>query len=193
MTSQSLSNVRINISQLRKTAGYSQKKFAARVGITNKQLQKLEHGEEEPCMDLALCMSEVLGCTVNDLYVRKVRGPHIKPGRYIDLTGKRFGMLTVIEPLDEDKDFYGTKNRWWLCRCDCGEVVKARGDKLRGGQKTNCGCQAKQRKPGAFPEALGYELALPEGVEHGSVAGVRLGCTCAKCLNRKKRAVKRVS
>lgn len=34
-----------------------------------------------------------------------------------DLTGKRFGMLTVIE-LAYTKD----RKNYWLCRCDCGNV-----------------------------------------------------------------------
>jgi hypothetical protein len=35
------------------------------------------------------------------------------------------------------------------------------------------------------------KVELPEGIEHGSMAGVRAGCTCAACLARKKRAIKR--
>ena len=35
--------------------------------------------------------------------------------RYIDLTGQRFGKLTVIKRLTNDK----YKKAIWLCQCDC--------------------------------------------------------------------------
>lgn len=36
-----------------------------------------------------------------------------------DLTGQRFGMLTVLEPAEIGKR--GVKR--WLCRCDCGNLT----------------------------------------------------------------------
>ncbi len=38
---------------------------------------------------------------------------------------------------------------------------------------------------------LAPRAALPEGVEHGTMAAVRFGCCCSLCLARKKRAQKR--
>lgn len=44
-------------------------------------------------------------------------------------------------------------------------------------------------------DRLGYSYAdkanLPDGVEHGSMRAVRLGCQCQKCLARKKKAARR--
>ena len=39
--------------------------------------------------------------------------------RYEDLTGKKFGRLTVLEPTEEK-----TKDgrRIWKCKCDCGNI-----------------------------------------------------------------------
>ena len=37
-------------------------------------------------------------------------------GKFVDLTGKRFGRLTVISRAEKDK--FGHPR--WLCRCDCG-------------------------------------------------------------------------
>lgn len=34
-------------------------------------------------------------------------------------------------------------------------------------------------------------VTLPEGMKHGTMTAVRAGCTCALCLDRKKRAIKR--
>ena len=54
----------------------------------------------------------------------------------IDLTGKRFGKLTVIERTQNDLS-YGSK---WLCRCDCGNTVVVLSNNLRRGNTRSCGC-----------------------------------------------------
>lgn len=52
-----------------------------------------------------------------------------------DLTGKRFGRLTVVEYL------YG-KNRqsYWRCICDCGKEKITRASSLKAGLTRSCGC-----------------------------------------------------
>ena len=53
-----------------------------------------------------------------------------------DLTGKRFGRLTVIKTQGKNK----FNNYMWLCRCDCGnEIVVLSGNLLKGNTKS-CGC-----------------------------------------------------
>lgn len=32
------------------------------------------------------------------------------------------------------------------------------------------------------------DVLIPEDVEHGSMRAVRLGCTCTRCMERKRRA-----
>lgn len=54
----------------------------------------------------------------------------------IDLTGQRFGMLTVIEKTGLD----GKGRSRWLCKCDCGGTSIVRLSDLRGGQTKSCGC-----------------------------------------------------
>lgn len=53
----------------------------------------------------------------------------------IDLTGKRFERLTVIERAP-------TKGRqtMWRCVCDCGNIVDVRSGHLRSGDTKSCGC-----------------------------------------------------
>ena len=55
--------------------------------------------------------------------------------RLIDLTGKRFGRLEVIEKVPS----YNT-NAMWLCKCDCGNTIKVLGTTLRRGESKSCGC-----------------------------------------------------
>ena len=57
-------------------------------------------------------------------------------GRVKDLTGMKFGRLTVIKECGRDK--YG--QALWLCRCECGNKVVVRGGNLRRGNTTSCGC-----------------------------------------------------
>lgn len=53
-----------------------------------------------------------------------------------DLTGMRFGILTVIEQLHSDN-----KNSAWLCRCDCGRERTLKRFTLIAGNGQACPCQ----------------------------------------------------
>ena len=53
-----------------------------------------------------------------------------------DLTGKKFGMLTVISLHGRDNG----GRALWLCKCDCGESVIAEGHNLQCGHTSSCGC-----------------------------------------------------
>lgn len=59
-----------------------------------------------------------------------------------DLTGKRFGRLTVIKR--------GKRNaqlaRWWICLCDCGNYCEIRAGQLRNGGTKSCGCYYRRQK-----------------------------------------------
>lgn len=52
-----------------------------------------------------------------------------------DITGQKFGMLTVISRAE-------TKNSqaYWNCTCDCGKTRIAAGGALRSGEAKSCGC-----------------------------------------------------
>ena len=60
-------------------------------------------------------------------------------GKLIDLTGKRFGRLLVVEK-SESKNGYAA----WLCRCDCGNEKIISGNELRKGKAKSCGCLRKE-------------------------------------------------
>lgn len=61
------------------------------------------------------------------------------PG-FIDLTGQRFGRLTVIERANT-----GKPRGWWKCLCDCGNETIVQSDSLRRGSTKSCGCYGKER------------------------------------------------
>lgn len=53
----------------------------------------------------------------------------------IDLTGQRYGKLTVLHPAEN----IGNRTAW-VCRCDCGKEVVVKTCHLRSGHTTSCGC-----------------------------------------------------
>lgn len=61
-------------------------------------------------------------------------------GKLIDLTGQRFGRLTVISFAGWTTD----RRAKWLCRCDCGKWHIVRGSHLRSGNVQSCGCYRKE-------------------------------------------------
>lgn len=56
--------------------------------------------------------------------------------RLIDLRGKQFGRLVVLDRDDREP----TKRPRWLCACECGQAITTTGERLRNGQTTSCGC-----------------------------------------------------
>lgn len=59
--------------------------------------------------------------------------------KLIDLTGQKFGRLTVIER-------YGVRDGHaaWMCECECGNRTVVNGRWLRAGRTTSCGCYHKE-------------------------------------------------
>lgn len=54
----------------------------------------------------------------------------------IDLTGQKFGRLTVVA--DDGTRDNGAVS--WLCRCECGKSTPVRGALLKSGNTRSCGC-----------------------------------------------------
>ncbi len=53
-----------------------------------------------------------------------------------DLTGKRFGRLTVIKVSGKR----AKSGIFWTCLCDCGKTTITRGTSLTAGNTRSCGC-----------------------------------------------------
>lgn len=64
------------------------------------------------------------------------------PSNFIDLTGQRFGRLVVIEQIKTTVES-NSRAAVWSCMCDCGNIVKASGRRLRQGTTKSCGCLRK--------------------------------------------------
>ena len=67
-------------------------------------------------------------------------GHTMRSSNRLDLTGQKYGALTVVEP---SKNIGGRTT--WLCHCDCGSkrIISTR--ELRRGKATSCGCIKKPK------------------------------------------------
>ena len=57
-------------------------------------------------------------------------------GNFVDLTGQKFGRLTVIRKAENTSEAHIK----WLCECECGNFITTRGTSLRRGITKSCGC-----------------------------------------------------
>ena len=58
-----------------------------------------------------------------------------------DLTGKQFGLWTVLK---RDEEKYNTRDIRWICRCECGTIKSVLGKYLKSGKSISCGCSKKK-------------------------------------------------
>lgn len=56
--------------------------------------------------------------------------------RLKNITGQRFGMLTVLERAENSSSGVVM----WRCRCDCGTEKVFRGKDIKSGSTSSCGC-----------------------------------------------------
>lgn len=72
----------------------------------------------------------------------------------IDMIGKTFGKLTVIERAEDEVLSNGHKAVRYRCRCKCGNTTVVRGTALRSGKTTSCGCSRRTSMLGVNLEDL---------------------------------------
>lgn len=73
-----------------------------------------------------------------------------------DLTGQKFGALTVIEKVDTNKYGYAI----WKCRCECGNICLKASRELLSGDTLSCGCVKSQyeRRVGLYLTNHNYQF-----------------------------------
>ena len=88
-----------------------------------------------------------------------------------DLTGQKFGHLTVIKrALNKGKQVA------WECKCDCGKIVEVRGNNLtrENYRTTSCGCKNGLYLPGM----VFGDLIVIEEIENSSPRLYKCKCSC---------------
>lgn len=64
------------------------------------------------------------------------KNKHTSETKTEDLTGQRFGRLTVVSLCEEQTGGHAK----WNCLCDCGNMTIGRSGDLKSGKKQSCGC-----------------------------------------------------
>lgn len=95
----------------------------------------------------------------------------------LDLTGQRFGKLTVLAPADN----IGSRTAW-LCRCDCGQERVVKTCRLRGGHTKSCGCLLGDDGSDRSPDRRGR---TPEQMRRVRERLTRIDGTCVEMLAAK--------
>ena len=88
----------------------------------------------------------------------------------IDLTGQRYGRLTVVAPAEN----VGGRTAW-LCRCDCGKETIVKSHHLRSGHTRSCGCKKGNRGSGsslAYIDETYVEMLRERAVRSNNTSGV---------------------
>lgn len=89
-----------------------------------------------------------------------------------NLAGRRFGYLTVLE-------YAGKENghSYWNCRCDCGETIRIRSDKLKSRPDVSCGCKSKRKTRDLTGRRFGRLTVLRKAYSNrGTVWECRCDC-----------------
>lgn len=87
-----------------------------------------------------------------------------------DLTGQKFGRLTVLEFSHRGK----FRQSFWKCKCDCGNIVIVRAGQLKFGATKSCGCYQKDRA-----SESSFKHGMNNTKIHNSWRGMR-----ERCINK---------
>lgn len=93
----------------------------------------------------------------------------------IDMTGQRYGSLTVIEPIE------GSAPLKWRCICDCGTEVIRAGRSLRTGKSLSCGCRKKEIRKNLVGKCFGKLTVIDRAENYISPRGQNLIQYLCKC------------
>ena len=96
-------------------------------------------------------------------------------GRAIDMVGKRFGRLIVLERAGNVGPCAA-----WRCRCDCGNEIVTNGSCLRRGQTRSCGCLLEERVIDLTGQRFGMLTVLERAGRKRNRVAWRCRCDCGK-------------
>lgn len=84
--------------------------------------------------------------------------------KFVDLTGQRFGYLTVVERAEDYVSPNGYHRVQWLCQCDCGNEVVVVGNNLTKHSTESCGCLRKNPSVIIRRKHNAYDLSGDYGI-----------------------------
>lgn len=104
--------------------------------------------------------------------------PYLDWSGATDLVGRRYGKLVVVDRLHPVER--ANKQSVWLCQCDCGGVIAARGYRLHGNVTTHCGCSPSDAGIEALRAYHAHRLA-DEAIKLRDETLAAGGRPCARC------------
>jgi len=107
--------------------------------------------------------------------------------RYNDLSGKIFGILTVLMEYGKDKN----GKRLWICKCECGNEKEVKGSSLKSGNTKSCGCLSKNMFLSSAEDLVErrFERLVVLEIVKANKTGSHWLCQC-DCGNKKVIAAK---
>ena len=102
--------------------------------------------------------------------------------RVNDLTGRKFGKLTVLK---RDESARPGRSKW-VCECDCGNMVSVYRNHLVSGQTVSCGCASKYINLKPIPTGTRFgKLTVIEITDrkHRSTYMYSCKCDCGNYTN----------
>ena len=84
--------------------------------------------------------------------------------KLIDLTGQRFGKLTVVNRAEDYVSPNNNKMIMWRCKCDCGNEVIVQGGCLKNNNTRSCGCLLKENISKKMKRYNTYDLTGEYGI-----------------------------
>ena len=103
--------------------------------------------------------------------------PRQEPHKCMDLTGNRYGLLTIMRINTASMVYKSRRKRFWDCVCDCGKKRTVNEANLISGHTRSCGCIGKKLKRGVRFGKLTILSAAP-AVHNMRYYNVR--CVCGK-------------
>ena len=99
-----------------------------------------------------------------------------------DLTNQHFGRLTVLGDVGKRT---GRGRVLWHCLCECGTVTFVRGDHLKNGEISSCGCLNEEKKRDRFKDLTSTETDDFKVIDraYSKVQRVYWNCICKHCGN----------
>ena len=103
--------------------------------------------------------------------------------KLIDITGQKFGRLTVLHRDTERKGA-----TYWICQCDCGKIKSVKGSSLKRGEIVSCGCYRTERMMKTKEERgliddltgqrFGFLTVIAKNPIRGTSGAVQWDCVC---------------
>lgn len=103
-----------------------------------------------------------------------------------DLTGRRFGKLTVQYAVDDYVSPKGSHMSKWHCMCDCGNATDVIGMSLKNGDTRSCGSCNKEKRSGRIIDYSGEkfgDLLVVRKIENSYPPKYLCECCCGQKIN----------